>query len=42
MSLIKKVSVTICFFGLLYSFYLAISFEHSVILGLALILSNQE
>jgi hypothetical protein len=26
----------------LYSFYLAISFEHSVILGLALILSNQE
>lgn len=42
MKLIKKLASGIFYFALLYAFYLGIGFEYSVILGLSLILQNQE
>lgn len=41
MRLIEKISVGLFYFALLYAFHLAVGFEHCVILGIALIISNQ-
>jgi hypothetical protein len=41
MKLIKKITLGLFYFALLYAFHLGIGFEYSTILGLSLILSNQ-